>query len=374
VLPRDLALDGVFARVVGQGKPLIANALSAQPEAVCFPGDRTPLGTLLLVPLRRGGSVVGMIALADKPAGFGSADQSAVEALADALVLALGRARAQAALCESQRTYRLLFDKLGAPALIFDAETMTVVDGNDRALHLLGRRREQLVGAHYRELHAPQAGEQCMRQLGACLSSEDRVSYECELRQEGGAAVPVMVDAVSMRLGERRAMLVVLHDVSEHKHAERTLRTLSLRDELTGVLNRRGFIEAATRGLEQARSGKQSCVLWFVDLDRLKQINDSNGHAEGDLALCRVASVLSRTFRDSDLIGRIGGDEFVVLALGMGAGGVAGARSHLREALGAHNRAGDRPFTLSVSLGTAVFEPQGEARLPDLLEAADRNL
>ncbi len=91
------------------------------------------------------------------------------------------------------------------------------------------------------------------------------------------------------------------------------LRDLAARDELTGLLNRRGFFEAATRSMELAREGSLHATMLFVDLDGLKRINDRSGHAVGDRALVAVANAL-RTLTDTGRIaGRVGGDEFCIL-------------------------------------------------------------
>ncbi len=94
-----------------------------------------------------------------------------------------------------------------------------------------------------------------------------------------------------------------------------SLRGLSLTDELTGLLNRRGFTTIAQGHLRLASRTGQRFLLLFADVDGLKQINDTFGHHEGDLALARVSEVLRRTFRQSDVVARFGGDEFAILAL-----------------------------------------------------------
>ena len=96
---------------------------------------------------------------------------------------------------------------------------------------------------------------------------------------------------------------------------DRELRHLALTDDLTCLYNRRGFFAAATQLLRLAKRNSQSLVLLFCDFDDLKRINDTYGHREGDLALIRAADALEHSFRDADVVARIGGDEFVALAL-----------------------------------------------------------
>jgi PleD family two-component response regulator len=105
------------------------------------------------------------------------------------------------------------------------------------------------------------------------------------------------------------------------------LQSLSLIDELTQLKNRRGFFELAQQALKVAKREQCSMGLFFVDLNGLKQINDTFGHLAGDQALRDAAKVLQQTFRDSDILARIGGDEFVALAR------VAADASALRQRL-----------------------------------------
>src|SRR5260370_1951340 len=93
------------------------------------------------------------------------------------------------------------------------------------------------------------------------------------------------------------------------------LGSLALADEFTGLYNRRGFMAVAERQLKLGRRSGRGMLLFMMDIDGMKQINDSFGHFEGDCALKRMSDVLEETFRDSDVVARLGGDEFAVLAI-----------------------------------------------------------
>ena len=142
--------------------------------------------------------------------------------------------------------------------------------------------------------------------------------------------------------------------------------SLALRDELTGVYNRRGFLALAERQLKLGRRSGRAILVFFADVDGLKQINDKFGHAEGDLALVRAAQVLEKTFRDSDVIARFGGDEFAVLALEVSGHSEATIRARLEQNLKELN-ARHSLYTLSISLGAARFDP-ASPRSPESIE------
>ena len=146
-----------------------------------------------------------------------------------------------------------------------------------------------------------------------------------------------------------------------------------LLDELTGLHNRRGFVTLATQDLGVARRAKQSLLVAFGDLDGLKHINDTLGHAEGDAALRDVAGILRRTFRDSDLIARIGGDEYAVLVRSAEANGVEALRRRLNHQLTEFN-AGSQRYRISISIGFAHRPAESVTSVESLLNLADRAL
>ena len=158
------------------------------------------------------------------------------------------------------------------------------------------------------------------------------------------------------------------------RHRSRVLlQQLSFNDELTGLLNRRGFLSMAQQQLKIAQREDWELVLLFADLDSLKNINDNFGHTEGDRALKSVASVLKKTFRTSDLIARLGGDEFIVLALNAPAAGVQKMKTRLKSNLDRHNSQ-NRYYQLSLSIGIAQFDPNHETSLEAMIVEADKAL
>ncbi len=152
---------------------------------------------------------------------------------------------------------------------------------------------------------------------------------------------------------------------------QKELRSLALTDELTGIHNRRGFFALAGQHLKLARRNRAHALLFFADINGMKQINDRFGHSEGDAAIKRVARVLERTFRDSDVVARLGGDEFAILANEAGPDSRQDILRRLKENLRSQGFREPR-YPLSLSVGVARFDPQNPMALEELLIHADR--
>jgi diguanylate cyclase (GGDEF)-like protein len=158
----------------------------------------------------------------------------------------------------------------------------------------------------------------------------------------------------------------------EHR-AEETLLVLSLTDDLTGLYNRRRFFVLTEQYLKVAIRIKKRLLLLFIDMDDLKWINDHHGHNEGDQALIDLAKILMQSFRESDIIARIGGDEFVVLFVSTDDNSER-LLTRLDQNLKDYNEQRLRPYLLSISVGTAQFDPEYPISIDQLLSKADASM
>jgi two-component system cell cycle response regulator len=160
----------------------------------------------------------------------------------------------------------------------------------------------------------------------------------------------------------------------KHAKMQDNLRELSITDELTGLANRRGFFSFAQQLLRQVRRTGERMVLLYADLDNLKAINDTQGHLAGDRVLADTARIFRETFRDSDIIARMGGDEFAVVLVNATDAGVAAAEDRLGKRLDEYNARRDGTCHLAVSIGVAVFDPASPGTLDELIRQADTRM
>ena len=154
---------------------------------------------------------------------------------------------------------------------------------------------------------------------------------------------------------------------------DRELRSLALTDDLTCLYNRRAFLALAGQQLRVARRNSHGLLLFFADVDNLKEINDSYGHREGDFALVQAADALERTFRSSDVIARLGGDEFAIMALEANCEDREVILRRLEKTLKASS-ANENDYRVSLSVGMARFDPKHPVSLGKLIAAADESM
>jgi diguanylate cyclase (GGDEF)-like protein len=149
---------------------------------------------------------------------------------------------------------------------------------------------------------------------------------------------------------------------------------LATLDELTGLYNRRGFFLLAEQHLQVARRINSDVLLVFIDVDQLKHVNDTFGHKEGDQALVKTAEALRATFRAADILARISGDEFAVLAYSTKSLGAEMLMERLAHEISHINARNIHPFTLSLSAGYTVWSPLHPLSLDELLAHADAQM
>jgi diguanylate cyclase (GGDEF)-like protein len=203
------------------------------------------------------------------------------------------------------------------------------------------------------------------------LRGESTSPYEFRIITKQGQTRWIMETVTSIHYHEKPAVLGNSMDITERKRMEEEIIALTITDPLTGLHNRRGFLALAEQQLKIAERTKIGILLVFADMDGLKWINDHLGHQKGDEALAEAAAIFTEVFRDSDVIARVGGDEFVVLALGATLENSDIFESRLQQYLDMHNAREGRDFKISISVGIVNIDPQHPCSIEELLSQAD---
>jgi len=269
----------------------------------------------------------------------------------------------------------------------------TIIEANKALVDMLGyQSEEELRDINVKSLYIKQ--RERIKHLEKLESKNTHIA-EFELKRKDGRTIwgrdyshavmkpagtidyydGILLDITSQKIAEEK-LNQVLKEL-EHSNKERQkmitkLQTLSIRDDLTGIYNRRGFFTIAGEYLQLAVRKKTQMCLLFMDLDNLKWINDTLGHHKGDEALVNVAKILRKTFRKSDVKGRMGGDEFAIFPIDSTHVGAESAESRLRKNIDAFNADIGNPFVLSVSMGIASYDPEHPCSIDELLVRADK--
>lgn len=285
-------------------------------------------------------------------------------------------------LAAREALHRAVIDSLAEGVLVEDREGR-VVAWNESALRILGLSDDEVQGTAPRHdaWRITDDADQDMLPEGLPVARArrgERVDGALlRVHRADGGVRDLSINARPMYsddFDDRPGGVTTFTDVTAQRAAEQQLRFLTERDELTGLLNRRGFLESARLRLAAARERGERCALLYGDLDRFKSINDTYGHAAGDEALREMAAVMSQVFRADDLTARLGGDEFTVFVSGVGAVEVERILARLETALYDANCArSNNPassWALAASFGAAYFSG-GSMSLDDLLKEAD---
>jgi len=157
----------------------------------------------------------------------------------------------------------------------------------------------------------------------------------------------------------------------ERHRLQQELKRMSIVDDLTGLYNRRGFFTLGEQEFKLARRSGREFVIIFADVDGLKKINDGFGHEAGDNFIQAAADFLKNVFRDSDILARIGGDEFAVIAYQTTVFSSEGIKRRIDQELDRYNLERKPQHELSISVGIANFDPHSGKSLDELLSRAD---
>jgi len=258
------------------------------------------------------------------------------------------------------------------PALVFhkDADNR-VVRVNKAFAEVMGMPKSEIEGRHCSKLWPNQAAQYWNDDLDVIRTGRaKRNIVEPLVTREGTRWL--QTDKIPFRDAKGRVAGVIGFsvDITERKQAEEAIRALSLVDELTGLFNRRGFFALAEQQLKICNRAGEPLFLLFADLDNLKATNDTLGHLAGDRLLRDAAHIFRATFRDSDIIARIGGDEFVVLMLEPEDAQPESFVPRLRRRIAMRN-AGDPRSRLSLSVGITRYDPKKPCSLEELIRRAD---
>jgi diguanylate cyclase (GGDEF)-like protein/PAS domain S-box-containing protein len=238
----------------------------------------------------------------------------------------------------------------------------------------LGYTVEELMSKPQIEFVHPEDRALTLREAAAIRSGATGVSFENRFVCKDGSYKWLLWNAVP--IPGQQVVYAAARDLTERKRTEELLQELALTDELTKLSNRRGFLLLAEQELKLVRGGRRDDHLWliFADVDGLKQINDEMGHDVGSQAIVNAAGILTTSFRKADVIARMGGDEFAILALDNNPDGGRMMSERVQETVRQFNAEKHLPYPVSLSIGVVKIEAEGVTSIEELLNDADRKM
>ncbi len=280
------------------------------------------------------------------------------------------RMRVEQALLQSEEKYRSLVESTD--------DSIYLVDRNYRYLYMnkkhmarMGFLEGEYIGYAYGEFHRDEETRPFTKDVDRVFETGESIRREYKSNRDNKYFAQTL-SPVKHATGGIVAVTVISKDITERKNMEEKLQTLALTDELTGLYNRRGFFTFCDKVLKLCKRQKKGAFLFYGDLDNLKKINDLFGHQEGDRVLIEAADIFRKTFRESDIIARVGGDEFIVVPVGSTKEDSEAITMRLLGNIESYNATKAGKYRLSISFGTSYYDPQSPCSIDELVVEAEK--
>jgi diguanylate cyclase (GGDEF)-like protein/PAS domain S-box-containing protein len=284
------------------------------------------------------------------------------------------RKKMEGELTQSNQRLFAILDSIDALIYVADMETYEVLFVNKYGKDIWGDISGQTC---WKALQKGQTGpcEFCTNKHLVDVDGHPKGLYTWEFQNTVTGRWYYIHDKAIKWIDGRIVRLEIATDITDRKRMEEELRVSTLTDDLTGLLNRRGFFALADQQCKLATRKQRAMALVYIDVDGLKKINDELGHEAGDQALEYTAKIFKKTFRESDIIARIGGDEFAVLLTELlDPSDVNKIINHLQETIINHNEQSTRDYELSVTTGISMKDPELPCSIAILLNQADKSM
>ncbi len=250
-----------------------------------------------------------------------------------------------------------------------------IIRANSTMASLVNLPMDQLIGKKCYEVFSGPDCHTANCPLNLIRKGGEHIANESEKVRPDGGTKTCLVTATPFYNGNGvlTGMVEDFRDISERKRMEQRLQTLSITDELTGLCNRRGFMNLAQQQLNYVERAGGEVFIIFADLDNMKRINDTLGHEAGDKALILTAKILRTTVRDTDIVGRMGGDEFAVLLTSVSSSDSEPILlARLDQELAGINK--NLPQEQQIAISFGIVHNPGGATLEELLLLADAKM
>jgi diguanylate cyclase (GGDEF)-like protein/PAS domain S-box-containing protein len=279
----------------------------------------------------------------------------------------------------SEHRYKTLVNNL--PDIIYSIDRRgCIIDINHDSVltALLGYSRDELIGNSIFNIIYDEDREKYVDFFNTAIQNRRQYSRENQYRLKAKEGFVLWFEGNSHYTYNPDGTFIqedgVLRDITEKKVIETELNVFATMDIMTDVYNRRFGTAMLEKQLQIAKRNRLKTTICFIDVDTLKKVNDTYGHSEGDYLIVTVAYILKKCARDSDIIARMGGDEFLYVLSGCDLAQADIAWQRIVNELAVINKNSGKPFTVSISKGFSEFDPDSPQTPDQLIAIADRKM
>jgi diguanylate cyclase (GGDEF)-like protein/PAS domain S-box-containing protein len=367
-----MPIRGLRSDAYRTGKPVYKNNFMNSKWIKYMPEGHVILKNVLFSPLIIDGDPVGLLGLANKDSDFNDRDAEIAKVFSSYAAIALKSSYMFERLDSANKELESIFDTVG-DALVIINQDYDIIKVNKYYLALNGASEADIIGKKCYEIfnidlcHTPRCT------LRSILNGAERFEKEVESINQKGQRIPCLIVATPLRdkKGETVGVIESIKDITDIKRYEENIKKMAYYDYLTDLPNRLLLEEKAETILKLAKRNKKQFAAMIMDLDLFKDVNDTYGHAVGDKLLKSVAHRIKKLLRESDIISRIGGDEFVILLHEISKEDDAiTTASKIRDSLKKPFIIDGNKINASVSIGISIFPTHG-TELKSLLKSAD---
>ncbi|HAJ33875.1 MAG TPA: hypothetical protein DCK79_11050 [Candidatus Atribacteria bacterium] len=372
--------NSITTYVIKTGQSLLSD--NNQYKEMISKGILSPMGSTtdesiwLGVPLKIEDKVIGAMAVQSytNPELYSKGDIKIMEFVSEQVATAIERKRAEEDLRNSQQEFASLF-RSTPEALVYLDKNSNILNINPRFTELFGYSLEEVKGRNLDDgmIHPPDKIEE-----GKWLtkkSLEGHFYFETIRKKKDGTLFPVAISGSQVIIdGQLKGLIGIFQDITERKKMEQELKKLAHYDVLTGCCSRGRGLALLEQQIKTANRKKTPVLLFYLDIDDFKHINDTFGHQEGDKVLKEAAKLFKSTLREVDNVCRIGGDEFLLIFPESSLNDAPLIRERLNTNLGKLNQKLAKPYKIDFSIGLSYYDPAHPLSIDELIRIADENM
>jgi diguanylate cyclase (GGDEF)-like protein/PAS domain S-box-containing protein len=288
----------------------------------------------------------------------------------DVITLTAELRKAQETIRNLEKKTSIIINSIHAGIVLIDAETHKIRDANPEALQLMGASKSQVLGKICHKYICPAEIGSCpITDKGQKVDNSERVLLTLD-----GKKVPILKTVASINFNGREQLLETFLDITHMKLLQKELELMATTDSLTGIFNRRHFIELSENEISRAKRSQIPFSIAMIDIDHFKRVNDAHGHPVGDLVIKALVAIFKDDLRPYDLLGRLGGEEFAITMAECDLQRAFAVSERLRERVANHViNANGQDIKLTISAGVAEMSGNRES-LESIINRADQAL